>query len=142
LAVKNGCPLYEQEKESLGFTHCDSGLILAKAWQLPPAVTGVIEWHHDIESSPPGNLLVSITHLGDLLCRVRNIGYGYEEWRAIDLPADPAWAELAKRCPKLANVDLAKFTMDLDTYVVQVTALVDSIFSSSGQSAEAGGQRN
>jgi hypothetical protein len=68
-------------------------------------------------------------HLGDLLCRLRGLGYGYEEWRAIDLAADPAWAELARHCPKLATIDLARFTLDLDADVVRITKLVDTIFT-------------
>jgi HD-like signal output (HDOD) protein len=128
-ALQSGRPLDEQEKETLGFTHSESGAILAKTWQLPTAIAEVIEWHHAIERGPSGNPLIAITHLGDLLCRVRGLGYGYEEWRAIDLEADPAWIELAKHCPKLASIDLARFTLDLDAYVVRVTKLVDTIFS-------------
>jgi HD-like signal output (HDOD) protein len=128
-AAQSGRPLDEQEQETLGFTHCQSGVILANTWQLPEDIAEVIEWHHAIESGPPGNPLIAITHLGDLLCRVRGLGYGYDEWRAIDLAADPAWLGLAKHCPKLATIDLARFTMDLDAYVVRITELVDSIFA-------------
>ncbi|MGA2430518.1 MAG: HDOD domain-containing protein [Candidatus Acidiferrum sp.] len=128
-AVQSGRPLDEQEKESLGFTHCESGVILGKTWQLPDAVCEVIEWHHDVEHAPAGNALIALVHLGDLLCRLRGLGYGYEEWRAIDLAADPAWTELSRHCPKLATLDLARFTLDLDAYVVRVTKLVDTIFS-------------
>jgi HD-like signal output (HDOD) protein len=128
-AVQSGRPLDEQEKESLGFTHCESGVILGKTWQLPDAVCEVIEWHHDVEQAPPENPLIPLTHLGDLLCRLRGLGYGYEEWRAIDLAADPAWTELSTHCPKLATIDLARFTLDLDAYVVRITKLVDTIFS-------------
>ena len=56
--------------------------------------------------------LIAITHLADLLCRVRNLGYGYEEWRAVDLATDPGWIDLAEHCPKLSSIDLARFTMD------------------------------
>jgi hypothetical protein len=77
----------------------------------------------------PGNPLIFLVHLGDLLCRLRGLGYGYEEWRAIDLAADPAWTELARHCPKLATLDLARFTLDLDAYVVRITKLVDTIFT-------------
>jgi HD-like signal output (HDOD) protein len=42
-AAKNGRPLDEQEQESVGFTHCDSGVILAKTWQFPSAIAEVIE---------------------------------------------------------------------------------------------------
>src|SRR5450631_92997 len=72
---------------------------------------------------------IALVHLGDLLCRLRGLGYGYDEWRAIDLAADPAWHELARHCPKLASIDLARFTLDLDAYVVRITKLVDTIFS-------------
>lgn len=128
-AVESGRPLEELEKEMLCFTHCDSGAILAKTWQLPPAIAEVIEWHHATERAPSGNPLIAITHLADLLCRVRGLGYGYEEWRAIDLEADPAWIELATHCPKLASIDLARFTLDLDAYIGRITKLVDTIFS-------------
>jgi HD-like signal output (HDOD) protein len=128
-AVQSGRPLHEQEKEMLDFTHCDSGVILGKTWQLPDAICEVIEWHHDVEHAPPGNALIALTHLGDLLCRVRNLGYGYEEWRAIDMAADPAWSELSRHCPKMATLDLARFTLDMDAYIARTTKLVDTIFS-------------
>jgi putative nucleotidyltransferase with HDIG domain len=128
-AVEAGRPLDEQEEETLGFTHCQSGVILAKAWAIPQAIRDVIEWHHTTTLAPAGNPLIAITHLADLLCRVRNLGYGYEEWRAVDLATDPGWIDLAEHCPKLASIDLARFTMDLDAYVVKITKLVDTIFS-------------
>jgi putative nucleotidyltransferase with HDIG domain len=128
-AVQSGRPLDEEEQDTLGFTHCESGVILAKTWQLPPAIAEVIEWHHAVGRGPQGNPLIAIIHLGDLLCRLRGLGYGYEEWRAIDLQADPAWIELVKHLPKIASIDLARFTLDLDAYVVHVTTLVDAIFS-------------
>ncbi len=118
-AVQSGRPLDEQEKETLGFTHCESGVILGKTWQLPDAICGVIGWHHDIEHAPSGNPLIALVHLGDLLCRLRGLGYGYEEWRAIDLAADPAWTVLARHCPKLANIDLARFTLDMDAFTTE-----------------------
>jgi purine-binding chemotaxis protein CheW len=37
--------------------------------------------------------------------------------------------DLAEHCPELASIDLARFTMDLDAYVVRITKLVDAIFS-------------
>lgn len=133
-ALQQGKPLHEQEKETMGFTHCESGVALAKIWQLPPAIAEVIEWHHTISDGPSENPLIAMTHLVDLLCRMRNLGYGYQEWRAVDLEADPAWNILQKHCPKLAKIDLARFTLDLDDYLVRITSLVDEIFSPSHKS--------
>jgi putative nucleotidyltransferase with HDIG domain len=128
-AVEAGRPLDEQEEDTLGFTHSQSGVILAKAWALPQSIRDVIEWHHTTTLAPAGNPLIAITHLADLLCRVRSLGYGYEEWRVVDLATDPGWIDLKEHCPKLATMDLARFTMDLDAYVVRITKLVDAIFS-------------
>ena len=99
-AVEAGRPLDEQEEETLGFTHCQSGVILAKAWALPQNIRDVIEWHHTTTLAPAGNPLIAITHLADLLCRVRNLGYGYEEWRVVDLATDPGWIDLERTLPK------------------------------------------
>ena len=54
-AVQSGRPLHEQERESLGFTHCDSGVILGKTWQSPRLFGKVIERHHDVERVPSGS---------------------------------------------------------------------------------------
>jgi putative nucleotidyltransferase with HDIG domain len=128
-AVQGGRPLDEVEQQRMGFTHCDSGLVLAKTWQLPPDIAEVIEWHHAVAGGPAGNSLIAIVHLGDLLCRLRGLGYGYDEWHAIDLQADAAWVELSKQLPQMKTVDLARFTLDLDAYVLHVVSLVDAIFA-------------
>lgn len=128
-ARENGAPLIEQETQDLGFTHCESGRILASMWKLPQAITEVITYHHDVARTPSANPLVALVHIGDVLCRLRGLGYGYEEWRSVDLAEDPAWEELAKRCPRLRTMDLARFTMDLDACVPRVQVLVESVFS-------------
>jgi hypothetical protein len=72
--------------------------------------------------------VIAITHLCDLLGRLRGLGYGYEEWRAIDLTADPARMVLGNHCHRLATIDPSRLTLDLDTYLAKGTALVNTIF--------------
>ena len=127
-AAKSGTPLDQQERQDLGFTHSESGSILGRSWKLPAAIVDVIEWHHDLEGAPKRDALIALVHLGDLLCRMRGLGYGYEEWRGVDLAADPAWSELARECPRLSSMDLVRFTLDMDTYVVRVTDMVEAVF--------------
>jgi len=127
-ARDRGVPLAEQEMSDLGFTHAESGSILATMWQLPSTVIEVIAFHHDVERAPVDHPLVALVHIGDLLCRYRGLGYGYEEWRSLDLALDPAWEQLAKHVPRLANMDLARFTMDLDAFLPKVQHLVDAVF--------------
>jgi HD-like signal output (HDOD) protein len=128
-ARERGVPLAEAEMKDLGFTHAESGSILATTWQLPAAITEVIAFHHDVERAPADNPLVALVHIADLLCRYRGLGYGYEEWRSIELASDPAWEQLTKYGPRLASMDLARFTMDLDAFLPKVQQLVESVFS-------------
>ncbi len=127
-ARERGVPLAEQEMSDLGFTHAESGSILGKAWQLPSAVIEVIAFHHDVEQAPVDRPLVALVNIGDLLCRYRGLGYGYDEWRSLDLLLDPAWRQLTKHVPRLASMDLARFTMDLDAFLPQVQQLVSTVF--------------
>lgn len=135
-AGEKGVPLAEEEMQQLGFTHCESGNLLAAMWQLPRGVTEVIAQHHDVEKARGETALAALVHIADLLCRCRGLGYGYEEWRCVELDTDPAWEELSKEFPQLKSMDLARLTMDLDAYVPRVQALVESVFSSNPEHNE------
>lgn len=81
----------------MGFTHCETGQALAEKWKLASDLTEVISHHHKIEqSAEPTKPLVALVHLSDLLCRMRDLGYGYYERHKVDLISDPAWSILAK----------------------------------------------
>ena len=82
--------------------------------------------------------LVCLVHLGDLLCRVRNLGYGYNEILAVELAEDPAWKHLVPAYPAFAEVDLVRFTLDIDGSMEEIAALVDSVFAPSRQAAAPG----
>ena len=127
-AERTETPLCEVEKKVLGFTHCDSGRILADTWKLPEDIANTIEFHHaPTEESGPAELPCTV-YLADLLCRLRNLGYGYYEARAFDLASEPAWLTLAAKHTAAAELDLARFTFELDEHAVHVEAMVDSIF--------------
>jgi HD-like signal output (HDOD) protein len=129
-ARERGAAVAEIEFKELGFTHCESGAVLGASWQLPQAIQDVIQYHHEVERAPAGNPLVALVHLADSLCRMRGLGYGYDEWHSVDIMADPAWAELARCCPRLEKMDLARFTMDLDAFLPMVQTLVETVFAS------------
>jgi len=121
-------PILEVESSVLGYTHCQTGRVLADQWQLPEVVADVIEYHHMLEGEPAGEL-VAIVHIADLLCRMRDMGYGYYEPVRVDLMSDPAWALLAAKYRKLSSMDLALFTFELDALMGEVQRMVDEIFS-------------
>jgi putative nucleotidyltransferase with HDIG domain len=121
-------PLGEAEQATMGFTHCETGQALAEKWKLADDIIEVIACHHAIEHSQKAQPLVALVHLGDLLCRMRGLGYGYYERHVVDLMADPAWAILLKEHRDLEGVDLVRFTFELDEAVEEIHALVATIF--------------
>jgi HD-like signal output (HDOD) protein len=124
-------PLCEVEQEILGFTHCESGRVLAEIWKLPADIADTIEFHHHPSGDDPDGELTCVVYLADVLCRLRGLGYGYYEAREFDLAAEIPWQAVRKNRPEAAaGLDLARFTFELDQYGVEVQTMVDSIFSS------------
>jgi HD-like signal output (HDOD) protein len=129
LAESSEAPLYEIEMQVLGFSHCDSGRVLADFWKLPEDVSAAIELHHRPAGDDSATDMICTVYLADLLCRLRGLGYGYYEAREFDLPSEPAWRFLQNKYPSAADLDLALFTFELDEHAVRVCAMVDAIFS-------------
>jgi len=121
-------PLEVMEQKRLGFTHCQSGKVLAEHWRFSDDIVGVIEFHHHVDHTASDPALVFLVHLSDLLCRLRDLGHGYYEAMGVDLARDQAWLSLLKHCPELANLDLARLTLDIDGAMDEIIALVDVVF--------------
>jgi hypothetical protein len=129
-ATRELIPVDEAEQSTMGFTHSDSGRILAEAWKIPSDIADAIELHHHIGDPDRGGPLVALVHLSDLLCRMRDLGYGYYEPRQIDFPNEPGWLYLLMKYPTMAEIDLARFTFALDEYAREVRDLVATVFAS------------
>lgn len=128
-ASQEQIPLDEAEQAVLGFTHSETGKILAEAWKIPPDLVQAIALHHEIGDPNRGGPLVALVHLSDLLCRLRDLGYGYYEPRQVDFSNEPGWLYLAMQFPDLKEMDLARFTFKLDEYAKEVGEIVATIFS-------------
>jgi putative nucleotidyltransferase with HDIG domain len=127
LAQCDQSPLDEAEQATMGFSHCESGAVLAAQWKLFPDTIQVIAHHHDVEKAETAQALVALVHLSHLLCRMRGMGYGYYEGRKLDMISDPAWEILAKGHRELESVDLARFTFELDDAVGEIFELVSTV---------------
>ncbi len=130
-AVQGQIPFDEAERETMGFTHEDTGYALAKQWNLRSSLAQAIASHHAPEQSESAKPLAALVHLSDLLCRMRGLGYGYYEARRVDLGNDPAWGILLQEHQELNRVDLVRFTFELDESVGEICELVDTIFGKS-----------
>ena len=79
---------------------------------------------------PPPSLSVAIVNLSDLLCRLRGMGYGYDEMCQVDFHEAPAWVLLQKSVPQIDELDIARFTFELDAGAEEIRQLVAVAFQS------------
>lgn len=68
-ARAEGVPLHEAELAVLGFTHCESGRLLAERWELSDDLRQVVSFHHSSYESQEHAGLIALVELSDLLCR-------------------------------------------------------------------------
>ena len=66
LARDQGIPLDEAEKSILGFTHCESGRLLAVRWELSPDLCDVVALHHSNYNSSENAGLIALIEISDL----------------------------------------------------------------------------
>lgn len=128
VAIEKRCPIHEAEPAILGVDHCVIGQMLAERWHLPAELKEVIRHHHDVDHAATAPVLVSIVNLTDILCRMRGLGYGFEELRQVDLSEELAWKHIA-RLPAMRSFDLARFTLEMDTYIEEIERLVTTLFN-------------
>jgi HD-like signal output (HDOD) protein len=128
IAREEGIPLHETEQQILGFTHCDTGRLLAERWNLAPSIIEVVAHHHAPEKSFQDQSLVALVHVADLLCRVSGLNYGYAEQREVNLSEDAGFALLTRNLPSSKQFDWARLTFELDSCLDEVHAFVHSVY--------------
>ena len=127
LARSEQIPLHQAERSALGFTHCDTGKILAEHWRLPEDIADVVEHHHDVQQAKLHPVLVSLVSLSDRLCQVHELGYGLNESTDWKLEEDPCWAVLTRDYPILASTEPARFLLEMGQFVIEARKLVRSV---------------
>jgi len=128
LARDQGSPLDEAELSVLGFTHCDSGRLLASKWELSADLCAVVALHHSNCSTSEYAGLIGLVEISDLLCRMSGLNHGFIEKREVNLLEQSGFAVLAQQCPALKDFDWARLTFELDSYMDEVHTLVHAIY--------------
>ncbi len=128
LVEKERISFYEAENRIIGLDHTDFGPWFRDQWGFSDELMEVIATHHDPQKARLNPELVSIVYLADLFCRVRGLDYGFAEFFQVSFQDEAAWQILTKSNPALNNIDLARFTMDLDGMVEEVKKLVKSFY--------------
>jgi len=103
----------EAEKEIFGFDHLEVGSFIAEKWKLPPSIINVISYHSKLNRLKEDLELVSIIRFSDLLCEMWGADF-YEGHQIIDFEEQPSWKILKEKFPELNELDLEKFTFELE----------------------------
>jgi HD-like signal output (HDOD) protein len=128
LAKSEAIPLHEAEERVLGFTHCESGKLLAERWELSSDLVDVVALHHSPQVSGGHAGLVALVGISDLLCRMSGLNHGYNEAREVNFLEETGFAVLSQHCPSLGTLDWARLTFELDSYMDEVHSLVHAIY--------------
>jgi len=128
IARKDGIPLHEAEQSVLGFTHCESGRLLANRWELSADLAEAVSLHHSAGDAGEHAALVALVEISDLLCRMSGLNYGYAELREVNLLEQSGFGLLADQCKGLEQFDWARLTFEMDSYMDEVRALVQAIY--------------
>lgn len=90
-------PIYQAERQLIGFDHAQVGGELARQWKLPPMLEECIEFHHEIRSAqrfPRETALVHIANILALMAEVKTTDpldvppIDEQAWELIGLEAD------------------------------------------------------
>lgn len=128
-ARKEAIPLHEAEQTMMGFNHCESGSLLAERWELSADLRDVVRLHHTPQEAPGDHSgLVALVELSDLLCRMSGLNHGYIENRVVNLLEQTGFAVLSQQCQGLKDLDWARLTFELDSYMDEVHSLVRAIY--------------
>jgi putative nucleotidyltransferase with HDIG domain len=123
-AQREGLFAGEVEYADLGFTHCQSGELLARRWKLSEALVEVILCHHHVATAVANPALVAIVGLADRVSRASNLGLGYMEIRDPLEEWEADWSILVRNCPLAAEMNWSDFVKDSAAYVEEISKLV------------------
>lgn len=114
-------PVYQAERQIMGFDHAQVGGELARQWKLPKMLEECIEYHHDIPSAqhfPHEVALVHIANILALMAEVRTLDPGDvspidpRAWEIVGLDADevlqPAVVEAQEAIAEAEKLFLGK----------------------------------
>lgn len=99
-AIEERSSIVGIEQRVMGFTHAESGRILAEFWKLPLEVAEVIEYHHCPGEQRTSNETTMIVQLANEWCWKSGLGYGYSLSDYELLTLEHTWQALTDKFPK------------------------------------------
>lgn len=103
----------EAEKKVFGVDHLEVGYFISQKWKLPSPLVNIIGYHSKLNRMKEDIELASIIRFSDLLCEMWGADF-YEGHQIINFEEQPSWKILKEKFPELNELDLEKFTFELE----------------------------
>lgn len=103
----------EAEKRVFGVHHLEVGDHVARHWKLPTSLINIIGKHSKMIALNQDQELTAIIRFADLLCEIWGADF-YEGYKVIDFSNEEAWKIITNYNPQLKDLDLEKFTFELE----------------------------
>jgi len=113
ISFSQNIPLYEAEKQVFGVNHSQIGGWVAEKWKLPRNLTDSILYHHKPERSMNYKLLTAIVDVANTFAKIADFSFSGERVQVI-IEETAAWQIIKAEIPAVSNIDLAKFTFELE----------------------------
>jgi HD-like signal output (HDOD) protein len=127
-AVADKIPIEVVEQRVLGFTHGETGKILAERWRLPLIISETIEYHHHPQDQQVPQHVTLLVHAADLFCQEFGLGYGYVASGASGLTPEHIWGNFCRAFPRAQTFPAAEFPALICGYIEEATRAADDIF--------------
>jgi putative nucleotidyltransferase with HDIG domain len=79
--------IYDAEEDVIGLNHCQVGLELARAWNLPQELSEAVAYHHRPSMAEKDKEIASLVNLGDAIARQLGVGSGGDQAEVKPHPA-------------------------------------------------------
>lgn len=120
----------EAEYEIFGVSHIEVGEQIAKLWKLPDELTTIITHHTHPNKLTKHRGLVASVRFADLLCEIWGADVN-EGILSIDFENEESWLVLTDTFPDLKELDVEKFTFELEEEFKKSSAFLNLIISES-----------
>lgn len=117
-SISDSIPLHEAEKNELGVDHAEIGAWMASKWNLPLNLVDAIRCHHEPSKAEHGKILVAVVSLANMLCKIEGVKFGGFMSETTLENSEP-WKILLKERPQLEDIDLERFTFELESEVIK-----------------------
>jgi putative nucleotidyltransferase with HDIG domain len=101
---KGSATFHQLEIQSLGFSHGEVGMLLAKKWNFPPQLCEAVGHHHTPLEAPNYKPLACIVNLANLL--MTRLGVGFQKDPSLVLEDQPAAQQLHIAGSAIAAVEI------------------------------------